>query len=121
MLSMKHQKWTASWLTKEAVKKGLPTTNPSTVWHMLHHGSYYQWHSRKASHFTPLRKKKQLAFCLAHQDFDWGNILFTDKRYCKIHQNKRLMWGKKRPHVPTEQHPLSLMIWGGISKCGVTE
>lgn len=70
---------------------------------------------------TAEHMRKREAWCIAHQIYNFDNVIFTDKSRFQFYRctRKRLSkFGHCQKMVP--KFSLAVTVWGGISKLGIT-
>lgn len=65
-------------------------------------------------------KKKRVEWCLEHRNFDWSNVIFSNKSSFQLYCITQKQWGKRIVSIAVPKHAPKIMIWGGISWCGKT-
>jgi transposase len=75
---------------------------------------------------SPATMQKRLAFAQANKMRDWGRVLFTDrKKFLFCYPGVKVMpvtWVSKggEREAAGPNHPMSLNVYCGVSRCGVT-
>ena len=65
---------------------------------------------------TDQQKFNRLNWCLAHRDFNWDNVIFTDESSVQLHPIFKQKWVKKG-ETPVFQRPKrcpKFRMWGGV-------
>lgn len=66
---------------------------------------------------TSAQKLKRVEWSVAHRDFDWTTVFFSDETTIQLSANITRAWHKSgsRPNVSRSKFPLKVMFWGAIS------
>ncbi len=69
---------------------------------------------------TEAHQEKRLAWAHEHEDFDWGNVIFTDETTILLDRPPARLWQKRGARRPwrTVKHPLKVHLWGCFPKHG---
>lgn len=115
-----HPKSSSAELGVMAVRNGSPAVHRTTVWRALKRRGMKKWTPSAKPMLTDAHKRARVAWCIANQERDWSNVIFTDESYFQYYRNKVMEWGYSRPSKATPKHGPAVMIWGGFGKRGKT-
>jgi transposase len=109
-------------LRAQSAQESLPVTK---LWELRHNNGYHFYKEVTVSPLSDQAKQDRLAFCLREvtTPFDLP-IIFTDESTVEQDLRKGGIWRRKgeiipEMFVPTEAHPISVMVWGGIGPNGL--
>lgn len=83
--------------------------------------------SKPAQDISEASKLKRISFCRANKKTSWHNVMFTDrKKFLFKHPGvgvRVVQWVKKgsKPRAYSVSNPMSVNVYAGISKYGVTK
>ena len=92
-------------------------TSKATVNRIRHDLKYSYRPLRHAPRLTDRHIQNRLAFCIAHQNEDWSNTLFTDESRFATSPDSPVKWWTKRGEnlfLEEDKFPASIMVWAGI-------
>lgn len=133
-LLMNHDMDGAAHVALELHKQGssTPLVSRQTIMRAAHRAAKRQgvilrvWHGRPLKLLAPATKAKRLRFAQAHQDTNWDNTVFTDRKRFTFRypgtRVKQAYWVEKGQTVEVKKasHPLSFNVYCGLTKYGTT-
>lgn len=120
---IRHGKYkSATHFQHELSKRGSPDVCVKTVYNELQR---LDWEKKRAIPTPPLsdaQKVRRLDWCLAHSDFDWEKVMFTDESSVWQFPSTIMKWTKKNDSSVFERpkHCPKFHLWGGVSSRGAT-
>ena len=122
ILASKRKRASISNIRYEMIERGSTVVSKSTVRRNL---IDLGWKKKTGIH-SPLMKQehkdRRVEWCLAHENFNWENVIFTDESSIWVYPNNVKLWTKsasaplyRRPKYSPKFH-----VWGGISLLGTT-
>lgn len=122
ILASKNRRASISNLTYEMINRGSASVSKSTVRRNL---IDLGWEKKKGIPSPLLKqehKDRRVEWCLAHENFDWDNVIFTDESSVWVYPNNVKLW-TKADSAPLYQRPKyspKFHVWGGVSSLGTT-
>lgn len=87
----------------------------------LARSNYFKSVLQKVPLMTAEHMRKREAWCIAHQIYNFHNVIFTDESRFQFYRCTRKRWAKFghcQKMVP--KFSPAVTVWGGISKLGIT-
>ena len=102
--------------------RGSPDVCTNTVRRELKRLGWEKRRGRVSPLLSDEQKQRRLNWCLAHQNFDWNNVVFSDESSLWLYPHTVKIWTKDNviPLFPRPKHSPKFHMWGGISARGTT-
>ena len=107
---------------RDLIDRGSPAVSRQTVLNELNSLGWEKINAKPTPPLNDKQKLDRLHWCLAHRDFNWDNVFFTDESSVWLHPIFKQKWVKsgETPVFQRPKHCPKFHMWGGVSSRGVT-
>jgi transposase len=93
-LAASHPQWSAQQIANEWARRGSVLVSKWTIGRTLARGNYFKSVPQKVPLMTEEHMRKMEAWCIAHQNDNFDNVIFTDESRFQFFRCTRKRWAK---------------------------